>query len=92
MNSSSGCRYDNECVKLNILHIEGRISIFSCMFSSVYTNLLFFQAFLLVAILAYSELVCLWSCALQKLVLHSAGTQRLPPRPLFLFSPHFSDV
>lgn len=66
MNSSSGCRYDNECVKLNMVHIEGCISIFSYMFSSVYRKLLFSWAILLVAVLAYSELVCLRCCSLQK--------------------------
>lgn len=66
MNSTSGCRYENECVKLNILHIEGCISIFSYMFSGVYRSLLLSQAILLVAVLAYLELVCLWLCALQQ--------------------------
>lgn len=57
MSKSSGCRYDNECVKLNVLYFVGCISIFSYILSNIYKNLLLSYSFLLVAVLAYSELV-----------------------------------
>jgi len=42
MSKSSGCRYDNGCVKLNVLFIMGCTGIFSYVLSNVYNKLLFF--------------------------------------------------
>lgn len=66
MSENSGCRYNNEGVKLNVLYIVGCISIFSYVHSQRLQKFAVFLDVLLVAVLACSELVHLWHCALQK--------------------------
>lgn len=89
MSKSSGCRYDNECVKLNVLYFVGCISIFSYILSNIYKNLLLSYSFLLVAVLAYSELVYVSALWHAEILLSSAGTKKILPPTFFFFLPSF---